>query len=655
MINFKQQGGQSLIELLIVMAIAAIIFPTLLASFFASRQGKAQQEQRLQAVAYLKEAQEAVRVVREQGWPTLTSFTIGQPYHPSINGNTWTLSPGAEQLNNGTINRKVIINNVYRDGSGAIASSGTLDPSTKQVMFYVWWQTPTPYTMSSTLYLTRYSNLVYTETTKSQFDQGTKTNVITTQTGDGEVQLSTGGAGDWCNPKAKPVLTYNLTRQGIPTSISATYDANSVHTYTTQGYNASGYSLDSQNISDPSPAPGSPSITQGPYYDAWKTYSVFSTPNNVFMTTNHPGVTVDAIQVTHQPFTRIATFNASEDDNGISVTVPSNIGYVTAGDYLFAFNAANLSGQLPELWKVKLAGTGNKVVINGNYAYVATTYNASGRPKGQLQIINLTNHAVVSTLDTQTGQNGEDVFVNVSGTIAYLVTSYTAGKADFFIIDISNPANPVIHATYSTNGMNPKQVVAVPRNHVIIVGYGGNPYQVLTVSSIDSVSYCMPEGSRLSGVNNINAIATISEPDGDNYSYILTDDSSNELQVIQGGAGDSFSESGTFESQTFDASSNVMLNSFSATATVYPAATIKYQIALANAVNNSCTGATFTFVGPDGQTSSYFTTPTGGTIPLIGTDSFVNPGRCLRYRAYFNSTDPNLSAILFDMNINYSP
>ena len=62
------QMGQSLVELLIVIGLSAIVLPALFVGFIASREGKAQQGQRAQALAILNKTIEAVRSVREKGW-----------------------------------------------------------------------------------------------------------------------------------------------------------------------------------------------------------------------------------------------------------------------------------------------------------------------------------------------------------------------------------------------------------------------------------------------------------------------------------------------------------------------------------------------------------------------------------------------------------
>src|SRR5437868_4564086 len=88
------QSGQSLVELLVTIALTSLFLPALLVGFAVTRSGRVQQDQRLQAISFLREAQEAVRVVRESGWTNIASFTPGQAYHPVVSGGTWTLASG---------------------------------------------------------------------------------------------------------------------------------------------------------------------------------------------------------------------------------------------------------------------------------------------------------------------------------------------------------------------------------------------------------------------------------------------------------------------------------------------------------------------------------------------------------------------------------
>jgi type II secretory pathway pseudopilin PulG len=83
--------GSSLIELVLIFALAAILLPVLISGMTSSREGKAQQVQKFTAVSLLKETAEAIKSIKERGW---NSFPSNGTYHPIITSNKWTLSTG---------------------------------------------------------------------------------------------------------------------------------------------------------------------------------------------------------------------------------------------------------------------------------------------------------------------------------------------------------------------------------------------------------------------------------------------------------------------------------------------------------------------------------------------------------------------------------
>lgn len=192
----KNLSGHMLVELLMAIGLAAILFPALATSFLATREGKVQQKQRLQATTLLKETEEAVRYVRNNGW---SNFSTNGTYHPTVSSNVWSLASGAETING--LTRQVVISDVYRDSAGAIVTSGgTVDPSTKKASITVSWTTPYAASATSQLYLTRISpNYSHTESTETEFKLGTQTQTQVTNTAGGEVKLQSNKA-KWCSP-----------------------------------------------------------------------------------------------------------------------------------------------------------------------------------------------------------------------------------------------------------------------------------------------------------------------------------------------------------------------------------------------------------------------------------------------------------------------
>ncbi len=198
----KLQRGQLLVELVLTIGLAALILPGLVLSLLASRDGKPQQEQRLQGIALMKETETAVKNVRDSDWTALSNLTIGASYHPVISNNRWTMASGTAS-NAAGFTQQVVLSSVYRDSSGAIASTSagnTLDPSTRKANITVSWTRPIASSITSTIFLTRTSNLSAEHTTKAQFEAGTGVNVQYTSDTGGEIKLANNNKAKWCSP-----------------------------------------------------------------------------------------------------------------------------------------------------------------------------------------------------------------------------------------------------------------------------------------------------------------------------------------------------------------------------------------------------------------------------------------------------------------------
>ena len=224
-INNKSESGQLLVEILLAIAITAIMLPALLTGLLSSKQGKAQQSQRAQAVALMKEAEEVVRNVRDQGWNV---FSVNGTYHPLILGDSWTLASGNESVNG--LTRTIEITDVYRDAAGTIVTSGgNFDPSTKRVHIQITWGKPYASSVESTLYVSRYlQNAASTQTTVSDFADGIFSTTESANTLGGEITLSTNTKGKWCSP-AFSSATISLP-DGPPVAVAATASATSILT-----------------------------------------------------------------------------------------------------------------------------------------------------------------------------------------------------------------------------------------------------------------------------------------------------------------------------------------------------------------------------------------------------------------------------------------
>lgn len=657
--------GQSLVELLLAIGLSSILLPALVTGLITSREGKPQRAARIQAVSLLRQTQEAVRSLRNRDWSNISE---NGTFHPEISGSQWASASGS--IATGGFTQSYTISDVNRDTNGVIVEppAGSLDPSTKKVNITISWDQPYASQVSSILYLTRWrENLSYIETTQTDFNAGLPnqdTVGVAVRSSNpppddnGEIILATGGHSDWCNPSLEE-NTLNLPKNGVGKAISARPGSSvgqSSQAAAGTGENASGVSYANILISDTDP----PQPTIEATFDGYKTNGVFAEEDYAYLATDNnlkEFVIIDLNQIVDGKYQEVGYFDAPGNANGGSIFVSGNVGYLTAGNQLYAIDLSSKSGSLPLLTSVTLAGSGNKVVVNGDYAYVAV--NSEPTP---LQIVKIENGGqtltVVGYADLPDDEDGEDVVVNTTGTRAYLIIEE---NKKFYIVDTStkNGSQPFI-GSYSTGEMMPKGIAVVPGNRAIVVGSGGIEYQVVNISNESAPASCIPGG----GIDlnfSVNGVSSIIESDGDVYSYIISD-SDPEFRIVSGGSGGAFTSEGIFESQTFNPGYQTADNRFSVNFSQPAGTAIQFQVALANLDAGLCPSS-FTFVGEDGTSASWFPlTPTPGistySAPFpLGTygTNYSNPGQCFRYKVKLSTTDQNNTPVLYDFTINYSP
>ena len=636
--------GQSIIELLVAVTLMAILFPALFSGIIAGRDGRSMLAQRLNAFSLTREAEEAVRMIRERNWHEIE---VNGSYHPAVSANSFVLNSGPETINGFT--RALTIEDALRDSAGVLSASGTSDPSTKKITVDVSWSLPHSGNISQTWYLTRFlNNGSHTETSVADFEKGSLTGTVISADLGGEIMLGSGGISSWCDPNLS-IEAVDLPKNGVANAVSAIEGQVVAGT----GNNASGVSFARVDISNP-PPPSSPSGTINGTFDGYKTNDVFGEENYAYIATDTNSKEIVIMDLNNQvngKFAEVGFFDAPGITDGESVFTSGNIGFATAGNTLYTFNLDLKTGSRLKLGSVALAGKGEQVIVLGNYAYVAVESETT-----QMQIIEVTNGGQTLNIVGWANLNaddGKDIFVNSSATRAYLATEASSNKFELFVLDIENKSGQrQVVAVYEANGMNPQGITVVPGNRAILVGTGGEEYQVINISS-ESVN---PPLSRCGGLNidsGINGVFSVLETDGDAYSYIITGDSTSELKIIAGGPGGEYSSQGTFESAPFDAGQTVAFNRFDFNFDRPTQTTLALQVAASQAVNNNCSEAQYSYVGPDGAADTYFSA--AGPIPLIINLPYVNPGRCFRYKAELTSADSSFSPVLYDVSVNYSP
>jgi type II secretory pathway pseudopilin PulG len=137
----KNLRGFSLIDIIIALGIASLLFFSIYELFIFSTRATYSRVNKTESLQFAEEGIEAVRTLRNRGWDTyIGSKSVGTNYYLTLSGDQWTLGTTPTALINSLFTRTIVFNNVNRDGSGNISTSGTLDPDTKKVTVTVSWQ-----------------------------------------------------------------------------------------------------------------------------------------------------------------------------------------------------------------------------------------------------------------------------------------------------------------------------------------------------------------------------------------------------------------------------------------------------------------------------------------------------------------------------------
>jgi type II secretory pathway pseudopilin PulG len=298
----------------------------------------------------------------------------------------------------------------------------------------------------------------------------------------------------------------------------------------------------------------------------------------------------------------------------------------------------------------------------------------------------------VGSLDFNTNSNTEEaansVYIKDDGTRAYMTsngaTFATAGVPDsylFYVINTSNPAAPAFLTTtggkagsgyyYPTptitkNGNNYLDKELFPRRSLtvlngqraILVGKDGitnannaEEYQVLDLTNESAPAYC----GGIDFNQGFNDLTYVIEADSDTFVYMVANDNTNQLRIIQGGPDGTYLAGGSYYSATFSATTVSSFNRVTTTASAPANTNFQYQVAVSNPGSGNCANATWTYIGPDGTSNSYYYATSSGAIPVTTYNTYSNPGLCFRYKVDMSTTDYNATPLLYDLTVNYTP
>ena len=132
--------GFSLVELLVGASIFSIFTIAIVAVFQSFLAHSFDSVEKVQASFLVEEGVEAVKSIRDRGWgDDILALSTDTDHYLVYESNMWSATTVPQDLIDGTFERLVVLEEVYRDGNDDIDASGTDDPNTRKVIITVAW------------------------------------------------------------------------------------------------------------------------------------------------------------------------------------------------------------------------------------------------------------------------------------------------------------------------------------------------------------------------------------------------------------------------------------------------------------------------------------------------------------------------------------
>lgn len=644
----KNKKAFSLVELLLAITLFSSVIIVIGTMVFDSYRNIKSNEIKNKAIYQIKETVNAISVLKNDLWTNILNNADGLPRYlefDNVNG-TYYIVAGEQIIDEYILS--FVINDVYRDIDGNITyEGGYLDAHTKKILITANWNDVIgkEQIIETEYFVNDWNTKELVVSTYDEFLSGSFDLTYAKNDVDGEVKMESVFYADWCKPELQ-LNTYDIPGNAYAKSIFGLPGK----AYLGTSGNASGTAFTDVTIT----GIDDPEVAIRGEWNRYVADDIFVLGNYAYVATRNPVNEVAIIDLSVLPLTQVGVFNAPGTYRAKSVYVKDNIGYLAAGSYIYSFDLSSKTGSRSLIGSLKVAlnpnwgtdGYVSKIVANGNYLYVALVEDWY-----ELVIVNITNPASMSII-SQTSINNQqtgDFQVRSDGTRVYFATDSSDTDTEFHIIDTTVKSGPRnIISSYDTNGMsiNGLSIVELD-NRAILVGDGGQEYQVINLSNESSLLSC----GGMEFNTGIYDVASVIDNDGNSFTYLVANDSVRDFQVIRGGPGGrggddgyGYADLGSYESDVYDTGTNTVYYYYLTFDHLIPLNTdLKIQVRTGNTPDLSSES----YRGPDGTTSTYFS-----SIGITSFNSYFHNKRYIQFKAYFSS-DSISSAELELVRINY--
>ena len=611
--KFKiRNKGFTLVEALMAIALVAIFASAFFTLFYTSEVAIEISEDQEVATALAREGLEIVENIASDNFLNL----VDGSYVLSASGGNYSLASSGTEVIDGIYTRTVSIAPVMRNDASQIDASGdNLDNQTKLISVTVTWNGTMLNSRSIVLqrYVTDWSGISWTQTTKTSFDAGTNntTSVLESDlsipdNGKIELENTAGGA------------TYFETVNVYERAKNVDY-ANNI-AYIAVAKVSGGFCT--ADLTDPE----NPVELDCVDVDG-KGHDVVIDGNYAFLAVDDSNDGLGVVDIS-DPNDLDYEEGHNVRDSGNRIDIQGNHVYVAVDRSSKSMSIVNISDPDDPFTTatVNAGSKGTAIEVSGNYAYL-------GLNNGDLKIYDISNPnspSLESTLDLSSNTLTGAV---LSGSYLYVSTEDTTNG--LYVVNVADVSNPFSAGSYNFSYYaNDVDIydnflyVATEHNHGGAVIYDiSNPLSLPTPTVVDI------QGK----ANGVKAT--------DGFIYFATDTASQGLAMVTQST-TVLSSSGDFTSSIHDSGSESYdYKSLSWLVSTPPGTSINFQLRSADTSGNITLA---TFVGPDGTNSSFYSTSPG----VITLDPLRTGKRYIQWRAYMTG-DGNSTPSLEEVTINY--
>lgn len=507
----RNKTGSGLLEVMIAVALFAILAAATVGMMYAGATSTKQGSDYVVAAGLLQEGVEAVRSIRYQDFSLIVNGTHGLDTSEGF----FAFSGTAESFFDDVYTRTITVEDVFRDAAGAIADAGEIDEDTRKVTVNVTWDafTGKRQNIDTVFYIHNFAlQQTWVQTLLAEFGIGAFNSALgQAGGGNGEVVMSS-VEGAW----TPLVQEYSIDMTGDSDPVAAEYDAAQDRLYVltdnTAGNEFIAYDLGNVSASVPNVIGG---------YDVGgsQPYDVILVGGYAYIAAGDDSAEVQVVRLSD--FSHVKTLDLPGDGDAYSLAAAASTLIIGRGqnsdEELYFYDITAPEAGIAELGSTELGEDCDAVAAGGGFAFCG-----SGG-SNEIIIVSLSGYSQVNAVDLDGG--GDVMVLTLHETSLFVGRDNNGSAHDFYELDVSSPTGSIsVINSLDTNSDVLDMHVDVSQGFAFL----GTDESSEALTIVDLASFTESVTAETIGRDDGEAIVQFGA-----FVFLLTSDNSGELNIFR--------------------------------------------------------------------------------------------------------------------------